>query len=65
MQPMAMNKAMYDTLPTAAATNAAPAAAESNGSEEVSDPAYLNTVRTAVARHLRYPELALRRGVEA
>ncbi len=47
-----------------ATTNAAPAVAAGNGQEEVSDPAYLNTVRTAVARHLRYPELALRRGVE-
>ena len=48
----------------AAATNSAPAVASGQGREEVSDPAYLNTVRTAVARHLHYPELALRRGVE-
>ncbi len=47
-----------------AVTNAAPAVVASHGSEEVSDPAYLNTVRTAVKRHLRYPELALRRGIE-
>ncbi|MCX7009575.1 MAG: TonB family protein [Kiritimatiellaeota bacterium] len=45
-------------------TNVASAVAAGNGTEEVSDPAYLNTVRNAVARHLRYPELALRRGVE-
>jgi len=45
-------------------TNAVPAVVSGHGREEVSDTAYLNTVRTAVARHLRYPELALRRGVE-
>lgn len=49
------------TLP---ATNSAPAVVSGRGTEEVSDPAYLDTVRKAVARHLRYPELALRRGVE-
>jgi protein TonB len=48
----------------APATNAAPAVAAGNDTEEVSDQAYLNTVRAAVKRHLRYPELALRRGVE-
>jgi len=46
------------------ATNAAPTVAAGNGTEEISDPAHLNTVRAAVKRHLRYPELALRRGVE-
>lgn len=46
------------------ATNSAPAVASGNGAEEVSDPAYISTVRAAVARHLRYPELALRRGAE-
>ena len=47
-----------------AATNSAPLVASGNGAEEVSDPAYISTVRAAVARHLRYPELALRRGAE-
>jgi len=47
-----------------AVTNIALAGVSGHGREEVSDPAYLNTVRTAVARHLHYPELALRRGVE-
>ncbi len=47
-----------------AATNPALVSASGRGAEEVSDPAYIHSVRTAVARHLRYPELALRRGAE-
>jgi protein TonB len=47
-----------------ATTNIAPAVASGHGPEEVSDPAYINSVRASVARHLRYPELALRRGTE-
>jgi protein TonB len=39
-------------------------AKSSDGAEEVTDPAYVNSVRAAVARKLRYPEPALRRGIE-
>jgi len=56
--------AVAPVVAAVAVTNTAPAVLSGHGREEVSDPAYLNTVRTAVARHLRYPELALRRGVE-
>ena len=47
-----------------AVTNTALAVASGHGAEEVSDPAYISSVRSAIARHLRYPELALRRGTE-
>lgn len=46
------------------ATNTAAVAASSHGAEEVSDPAYISFIRSAIVRHLRYPELALRRGIE-
>jgi protein TonB len=56
--------AVIPVVAESAATNALPAAAADNGAEEVGDPAYIHSIRTAVARHLRYPELALRRGTE-
>jgi protein TonB len=47
-----------------APSNTVAAATSGGNAEEVADPAYVNSVREAVAHHLRYPEPALRRGIE-
>jgi len=61
---VASTPAPVPVVTQSATTNTTPTVAAGSGAEEVSDPAYINSIRTAVARQLRYPELALRRGVE-
>ena len=48
----------------AAASNTTAMATSSGNAEDVADPIYVNSIREAVAHQLRYPELALRRGIE-
>jgi protein TonB len=48
-----------------AATSKTPAPATAGDAvEDVVDPGFVNSIRAAVAHQLRYPELALRRGIE-
>jgi len=46
-----------------AASNTTAVATPAGNPEEVADPAYINSIRAAVAHQLHYPELALRRGI--
>jgi TonB family protein len=59
-QPAAVAASTHTTT-----SNTTTAAAASGGEvEDVADPVYVNSIREAVAHQLRYPELALRRGIE-
>ena len=52
------------THTTTSNNNTTAATASGGNVEDVADPVYVNSIRAAVAHHLRYPELAQRRGIE-